>query len=413
MFKGMWFRQIGIVRRDFFTVFILVLNAFVWSFMTVTTLNIVLDEINITDAEKLIVRMAYYTMVIVSSFIGSIFSTRVRRLHFLYVWMGLGMLFSLIPIFLSIDTLTSVLGISFLWAASFGLGLPSCLSYFADFAPIENRGRIGGIINLVIYISIPFFALSLLTLDLKLLVTISAIWRGGGLILFFLLKPKEVMDIKTRKNPTHLSVLRDKSFILYFIPWMMFSLINRLEAPILELHFEPNFYGFMIMTEFFISSISAFVAGLLSDLVGRKRVVLYGFITLGIAYALLGIAPGVSFSAYVYLVIDGIAWGIFALVFVMVLWGDLSQNMVKEKYYFLGGIPLISSDLIQLLLNPYVRLIPEYAAFSLASFFLFLAVLPLMYAPETLPEKKIELRRLRKYVEKAKEIREEYVEKRA
>ena len=44
------------------------------------------------------------------------------------------------------------------------------------------------------------------------------------------------------------------------------------------------------------------------------------------------------------------------------------------------------------------------AAFSLASFFLFVAVMPLVFAPETLPEKKMELRRLRKFVDDAKKI---------
>jgi hypothetical protein len=32
-----------------------------------------------------------------------------------------------------------------------------------------------------------------------------------------------------------------------------------------------------------------------------------------------------------------------------------------------------------------------------------------MYAPETLPKRKIELRRLRKYIEKARKVREKYV----
>jgi hypothetical protein len=47
-------------------------------------------------------------------------------------------------------------------------------------------------------------------------------------------------------------------------------------------------------------------------------------------------------------------------------------------------------------------------AFSLASFFLFVAVLPLMYAPETLPEKKIKDRELRDYLEKAKRTKDKY-----
>jgi hypothetical protein len=48
------------------------------------------------------------------------------------------------------------------------------------------------------------------------------------------------------------------------------------------------------------------------------------------------------------------------------------------------------------------------AVFSLAAFFLFLAVMPLMYAPETLPEKKIQERELRVYLEKAKKVKQKY-----
>jgi len=47
-----------------------------------------------------------------------------------------------------------------------------------------------------------------------------------------------------------------------------------------------------------------------------------------------------------------------------------------------------------------------YAMLSIASFFLFLAVLPLFYAPETLPEKEIKERELKEYLKKARKIKE-------
>ena len=42
--------------------------------------------------------------------------------------------------------------------------------------------------------------------------------------------------------------------------------------------------------------------------------------------------------------------------------------------------------------------------FSFASVFLFLAVLPLIYAPETLPEKNMKERELKTYIKKAQQI---------
>jgi hypothetical protein len=59
--------------------------------------------------------------------------------------------------------------------------------------------------------------------------------------------------------------------------------------------------------------------------------------------------------------------------------------------------------------KPFLGKIETSTAFSIASFFLFIAVLPLIYAPETLPEKKIKERELRDYVEKAKKTKDKYV----
>ncbi|MCL6579519.1 MAG: hypothetical protein K6T73_09070, partial [Candidatus Bathyarchaeota archaeon] len=78
------------------------------------------------------------------------------------------------------------------------------------------------------------------------------------------------------------------------------------------------------------------------------------------------------------------------------------------KFYALGGLPFLLANFVSILIRPYASAISPTAAFSFASFFLFLAVLPLMYAPETLPEKKIKERELKEYVEKAKKIKEKY-----
>jgi hypothetical protein len=130
---------------------------------------------------------------------------------------------------------------------------------------------------------------------------------------------------------------------------------------------------------------------------------------LGIAYAIISIVPATIVSWYFYLIVVSISTGILWVVFFLIVWGDLSQHGTREKYYVIGAIPLYLTNIIQLLSTPYITLIPEISVFSLASFFLFLAVMPLLYAPETLPEKKIRLRRLRKYVEAAKKVKEKYI----
>ena len=99
--------------------------------------------------------------------------------------------------------------------------------------------------------------------------------------------------------------------------------------------------------------------------------------------------------------LDGITWGLLFSVFFTVVWGDLGEHYEKEKFYVLGGVPLLLTNFLSVLITPYAASIPLGTAFTVASFFLFTAVIPLMYAPETLPEKSIKDRDLKSYVEKA------------
>jgi hypothetical protein len=100
-------------------------------------------------------------------------------------------------------------------------------------------------------------------------------------------------------------------------------------------------------------------------------------------------------------------------MFVLILWGDLSRSGSREKYYAIGSIPFFLGNIIpNFLTESFIENNIELTfAFSLASFFLFVAVMPLVFAPETLPEKKMELRRLRKFADDAKKIREKYENK--
>ena len=401
MLKRYFLEKLGIPRKDFFIVFVLLFNAFAWYYMTLRIIDNLLKD---AMYEQLVVLAVYHIAIIGSSVVGSVLSGKIKRLRFLSLWMILGTGASFLPVLLDKITMMHVLSIYFFWGVSFGLGMPSCLAYFADCTLVENRGHVSGVSFLFILLLSGVFGLIANSIILTA-------WRGLGLVTFFLLKPQEkISPAEMKKRISFKSIFHDKSFALYFIPWLMFCFIDRFEEPILMPFLGP-IPNFVRMTLLIIGSFSALIGGLLCDWVGRKRVILYSFATLGIAYATIGIAPAISVSWYFFLTIGSIASGMLGGAFVLILWGDLSQSGTREKYYVIGNIPFFLTGIIQLLSAPYVMLIPETSAFSLASFFLFLAVLLLLYAPETLPEKKIELRRLRKYVETAKKIREKYGEK--
>jgi hypothetical protein len=89
----------------------------------------------------------------------------------------------------------------------------------------------------------------------------------------------------------------------------------------------------------------------------------------------------------------------------------LSHNAPSDKYYAVGVLPFFASRFLELTVGGYITAsIPESASalFSFTAFFLFLAVLPLFYAPETLPEKNIRDRELKTYIEKAQKVKEKY-----
>jgi len=192
----------------------------------------------------------------------------------------------------------------------------------------------------------------------------------------------------------------------------MISLINFAETPLVERVFGQDF-PFIQLVGFVFIGIFATVGGAIADFAGRKRVVIAGFVMLGIEYAALSAFSNSPATLYLFLVLDGITWGLLVSVFFMAIWGDLGENHEKEKYYVLGGLPYLLANFLYVLIKPYASDIPLAAAFSFASFFLFLAVLPLMYAPETLSEKTMRDRELKNYIEKAQKEATKVQEKEA
>jgi MFS family permease len=190
-----YMKEPSIVNKDFLVVFILLFNAYEWLYMTHTMIGNVLSDLNVTDAQNFSIWTTYYVMIIGSGIVGSILSNKIRRLTFLYFWMILGVVTSLLPLLLGNLTLIHALSLSILLGISFGLGIPSCLAYFADHTLVGNRGRIAGIILLVTNLSAPLFILFLGTLNLAVISIIFAMWRASGLLIFFL-KPEEKIASK-------------------------------------------------------------------------------------------------------------------------------------------------------------------------------------------------------------------------
>ena len=400
----------GIFRKGFFIVFMIIVNAFSWYFPLHKFFTDKLGSIQIEHTLFVAAYGVYYVAVITFAVAGTIVVHKnISRERLLSSWMFVGVVasFLLAPFEAFQTQIIYVFVAAFTLGVSLGLGFPSCLAYFSDHASIEQKGRLGGITYCVA--SIGIFLMGLLTMVLPSFdsMLVFALWRIVGLVVFILAKPKKGI-MEEQRNVSYKDIIRERSFLLYLVPWIMFCLVNFLEAAVLKSLFGADFYNLTPVMEFGVGSIAALIGGVFADLVGRKRIVIFGYVMLGIGYAILGLFPDQMFSWYFYIAVDGIAWGIFALIFFITIWGELAAYRTKDKYYFLGVLPFLASTYIEILFEPYAKTISVSAYFSLASLFLFLAVLPLMYAPETLPEKKIKQMELKGYIEKAKRTKEKY-----
>ena len=395
------------VQKDSFIVLILLFNAFTWYSGVLVALAHMLDSISTTTSYGAVFWVVHFLAICFAALVGSSFPNQlVGRRIFVSLWMLLGVLSSLAPIIVGTSSISVALFFVLLGVA-FGLGMPSCLAFYADSTVIEKRGRLAGVIFFAVSIGLFLFAIIMPLFRLIEQMLILGAWRGVGLIGFLASKERNG-DEKERKNPSYATIFHDKGFRLYLIAWVMFCLVNYLTQPI----YPSDIVRSSALIAIIITSFFALLGGLATDLVGRKRVVITGFLMLGFGYAILGIFRGNLASYYMFTMVEGIAWGMLGPVFLLTIWGDLSENMLSEKYYTIGSLPYFLSGLVTRIVAPYIsQVIPISATFSFASLFLFLAVFPLLLAPETLPEKKIELRRLRKYVEKAKKVKEKHTKK--
>ncbi len=396
------------MSKDTFPTFILIANVFSWYFPLYIFLRNILTT-TMSYENLLMIFGIHYLAVLFSAVAGiALFRKFLSRNRLLSLWMLLGACFSFFMILLKTESVLIISIVSVLIGVVLGFGYPSCLAYFADSIDTENKGKLGGIMFFTAFLGMLLIGFFTSILGFVESVLIYTLWRALGFIAFYTLKDRKSKGKERSAETSYKLIISEKPFILYMVPWTMFCLVNFFVGPLQEHYWNANIFNSVIVAEFGIASIATLIGGYFADLIGRKRVVISGYVLLGIGYAVLSIFPTDNIFIGIYAVFDGIAWGLFLLIFLLVIWGDLAGDREKEKYYLLGALPFLISSYIWIIVAPFAEVIPISASFSLASFFLFLAVVPLMFAPETLSEKAIRERELRSYIEKAKRVREKF-----
>lgn len=394
--------------QRFIIQFVSLLVLFSWLQISLIYISKTLNLLQGSYIERILIYGAYHLPFVAMSIVYSNFSKMYTDKYSLHLWFVLTTVSSLISIFTAAIIQCVFISI-ILSGVTLGVGVPYCLSNFADNTETENRGKIGGILFLLMSPTIPLFSVYAKILDLYSFSVFSTIWILVGFILLLLLKKKKMVGVAEKRIDLSLfSILANKQFYLYFIAWAVYSLIDNFGASILNLFLQGTFGSslrdFLLNISAIFMAFSVVIIGFLIDVYGRKLPMIFGFVALGISYAFIGINPLNMVFWYLYFIVSGIASGFFVILFVFTLWGDISPRGAREKYYAVGSLPFFFMVFIREIMAPYTAAIPVSTAFSFASFFLFLAVLPLIYAPETLPEREIRRRELRDYIKKAKKM---------
>jgi MFS family permease len=385
----------------------LVANAFVWYLCGFGFLQAAINTKFSGNSQLLMVTANFVSLVLSAFASSSLLSKFKRRLTFLKYWFIAGALLSIVFAFINLADLTNILATAIIIGVYFGLGMPVCMGYYAKTSEPQNRAKLSGII--ILFIGVGYPAISLIGSNVPIFFGGTlAVWRILSLILMLYVKPVE-QQAESEERVTYRSVITNKSFILYALPWLMFSLVNDLTMQLNTNYFSsgafPQVLGQnFLLIENVLAGASAIICGLLADRMGRKRFALIGFVLLGVGYASLGLFSDNYFAAWFYVCVDGIAWGAFSMLFLITLWGDIAQEKSGEKYYVLGVLPYLFSNLSRVLAGTYISAnMVEATVFSFASFFLFIAILPIALAPETLSDRIIKKLDLNSYVNKALE----------
>jgi MFS family permease len=411
-----------------FPVLLVLFNSFSWYFLgqlLVRELRIAFEEYHGLplgeSSTGLLLAIAFPVSIILSALAGSILLPKMKRSRVILGWLVSGTIASLLPAIPINDSFGTALAVIVALGSSLGSGMPLLLRHFTESLPAENRGTIGGLAFFMVTVSAPLLFMATLELNLHLIALVLALWRGWSIPCLLMSRINTGTPAQHERRTTFRDLFSNRAFVLYFIAWLLFSMVDGFAGSAISQYIRYETSGElydkldfgMNVIEPLCAGISALAGGIIADRTGRRRVVISGFVSLGIAYAVLGVTESTGsvlgitwqdFSLPLYFVVDGFAIGLLWTMFTIVIWGELAARGT-EKYYALGEASFFLTQILYLLSTPYFQSELQ-TSFTLAAFFLFIAVIPLFYAPETLPEKKIQERQLRVYTEEAIKLKQ-------
>jgi MFS family permease len=343
----------------------------------------------------------FYISAITLGLIGALVSERFNRRVFMFSWIISGSLSSLL--FLFTHNLMSSLIICTFVGASFGYGFPSCLAFLAENTVVEERGRVIGYSLIITFILIVSGLLLSQVVSVEQSIFVSFFLRMSSLVTL-------ILDPCKRESTTTQNLrkmIRIPSFLLYFLPWVVFSIANGTTA-FIDFWLENNVLSDSVvrlgyMLQYLSTAIFAFFSGIFADRFGRRMAIITGLVALGASYELLSASTSPS-SYLITQIASGISWSFIIVAHLSVL-GDLAVGS-REKFYVFLVVPLLASTFFDIIAEVLNLALAVNIVSLILGIPILLMIFPLLMAIETLPDDKIRSRKLREYLRKVRKILE-------
>ncbi|MCW3997827.1 MAG: hypothetical protein NWF10_04585 [Candidatus Bathyarchaeota archaeon] len=282
------------------------------------------------------------------------------------------------------------------------LGMLTTLGVFGILTVPEERGRVGGLIGFAVFVL--FFIVNyfvVLNLDFFGSILLGLILNALPLV-GLILKSIRFSLGSVRKQPD--LYFERRVFILYFIPWIVFSLINVTLAAntsaIIQQQISDSLHFTLISVQVAGVVFGVLLGGLVADLLGRRFSLVFSLTFFGFCTALVGLFA----SDLVFLVVygaSGLSWGILFVLYIFVVWGDLSNQQNGIKIYSIGLITYFLSSGVGFFVDVSM---PIFQSALLSVMIIFILNLPVIFAPELLSSHVLDKIRMKMHMGAVKKL---------
>jgi MFS family permease len=349
--------------------------------------------------------LLFYSFAVVFGIIGSILSEGVERTKFLRLWAAFGFFTTIVIVVFQGPYFA--LFLSALLGISFGLGFPTVQAFFTEATTYESRGKVAGI-TAILTLTIAVVVLLLITflqLTIVSIVLICACLKAASFPALAKHINKEE-GLRMAWKP----VLFSPDFISYATPWLIFNLANGLGFFARFPEEIQSVASLGPVLEFLAAIFAAVVGGILADRNGRKQPLIFGLIVLGTGYAFFGVLSSAE-TYLIYSLVDGAAWGLLVVTYMQVILGDLSSRsgVLKERFFALGGImiPFLTRSIFQAIQAITGLTIAANYLYTILCFLIFVSIIPVWRAAETLPDSITRERKMREHIDKVGKLVDE------